>query len=566
MITSTSSSGSFSTNYTLKVGDYGYPEENAGPMIMPDFPPPEGSAVFHASSGGNDANPATAQEPVTLDRAIDLAREAVHAASGPVYILLKRGDVWPGAYNSFIRSDLRGYPDRPIVFGAYGEGDLPYFESFVSSANIEYLHFQDIRVSKMLIRGNLYSSDPSETYPGTDIPVLVPLERFVIQRIRFYRCVVDGGGMSFFNIYTNAGRGSRVPESNEWFGGGKLAGVVRDIEISHCRFENVSQGGTPDAINFTAVDRGVWIHDNLFLNSREEHIDISGGYGHVIENNIAVGSTTNNGIKLHSQYNLLRDSIIRNNTILYAGGWNTMPVGGSGNAFVAANTAGILISGNNFISRWSVAYGDDNRIDDRAYYGTFAGNIIENNVYSGGVQMVGFLQNSANQVANRNRFRNNLYRAWSGSSKLMRFWGEAGVRLNVNYEHFREWTRRPVSNERYFTDLQEVFVDPFDPEDPNSPLNLDDYGDWNRWVDLDGVGVEGAVVGAVQADGKGSQIVTWSIDGAPAFAIDKSGVITTRELLDHERQSRYRPRVRAISLAGASEPEEVTIDVLDVAE
>ena len=481
-------SGTYSKEFVLKVGDYGYPPENAGPMIFPEFPPPASSEIIYVSSSGKDSNSGVKISPVTVKKALDLAREKVVSATKPVYILFKRGDYWPGSGSLGIYENLKGKRDAPVVFGAYGEGDLPHFESFISRASIEYLHFQDILFNQVRIHGNKYSSIP-EKYPGTDIEKLVLEERYVVQRLRFHQCRFEREGLTFFNIFSSAGRGSRVPDSNGWWGGGPLAGMIRDIEIGHSVFLHIHRGGTPDAINFTAVDRGVWIHHNLFKDTREEHIDISGGYGHVIEHNLGLGTVTNNGIKLHSQFSLLTDSIIRNNTILYSGGWRGKPVGGSGNAFVALNTMGCKIIGNNFISRWAAGYGDDDRIDDRGYFGTSAGNIIEGNIYGGGVQIVGFRKNTANKITERNLFRNNLYRSWINDDKLLRFWNKqignkALVGKDITAADFSEWVQLSVTGERYYKDLDDIFENPFNPKTPNQALDIQNPGNWKRKPNL----------------------------------------------------------------------------------
>ncbi len=460
--------------FTLEVGDYGYPPENAGPIIKPPFPPPASAEVIHVSVAGTPTGAGTEADPTTVREALERARKAI-APDKPVYILFRRGDRWEGVSDFSLSEDTTGYRNAPIVFASYGPGEEPYFQRLFAIANIEYLHFQDIQFHEVVIKGNKFHEARDDVYPGTSIPRVLLDERLTVQRLRFHRCrIVAGGVMWFLNTYANAGNGSRVPEPNTWWGGGPLAGMTRDIEICHCVFEG---GGPGDAINFTAPDRGVWIHHNIFRDSGEEHIDISGGTGHIVEYNLGLGSRINNGIKLHSQFSLLTDSTVRFNTTLYAGGWNSEVVGGGGNAFVAENVMGCYFGHNDFISRWSACYGDMDRPGDRAYYGTFAGNIIEDNVHGGGVQIIGRDFHVLEELTFRNRFKGNFYRPWPGAKTLIRFWSDP-MRV-ITLENFHEWQSLPVSDETV-GDLAALFVDPFLPEDPNAPLDLDNPGDWRR--------------------------------------------------------------------------------------
>ena len=470
----TDGAGTVRKDFTLEVGDYGYPPENAGPMIEPAFPPPPAAAVLHAAADGTAAADGSEQAPTTVIEATRRARELI-APDRPVYVLLRAGDRWEGMADFAMSADTRGYPDAPIVFAPYGTGEPPYVARLFCQANVEYLHFQDLQLHDVIFFGNKYHGVEGDNYPGTEVQRLHLDERLTVQRLRFYRCSVDAGGaLRFFNGYANAGQGSRVPEPNSWWGGGPLAGMMRDIEISHCTFDGA---GHDDAINFNGPDRGIWVHHNTFRDSKEEHLDIAGGTGHVVEHNLCVGSRTNNGIKLHSQFSLVTDTRIEANTILYAGGWNDEVVGGRGNALVGQNVMGCRFAGNNLISRWSAAFADSDRQGYQAQYGTFAGNVIEGNVFGGGVQITGVTHQLLDQVAFRNVFRANVYCTWGDDSALIRFWSDP-MRI-IRPEQFGEWQALPGSDE-HMGDLSALFVDPFLPDDPNAPLDLQNPGDWRR--------------------------------------------------------------------------------------
>ncbi len=99
---------------TLEVGDYGYPPENAGPMIEPPFPQPVSAEVIHVSVAGKPTGAGTEADPTTVREALERARKAI-APDKPVYILFRRGDRWEGMSDFSLREDLRGYRDAPIA-------------------------------------------------------------------------------------------------------------------------------------------------------------------------------------------------------------------------------------------------------------------------------------------------------------------------------------------------------------------------------------------------------------------------------------------------------------------
>jgi hypothetical protein len=270
-----------------------------------------------------------------------------------------------------------------------------------------------------------------------------------------------------------------------WWGGGPLAGMIRDIEVAHCTFLSA---GDDDAININAPDRGMWIHHNVFKDSKEEHLDIGGGYGHIVEHNLGIGDRVNNGMKFHSQSSLLTDSTIRYNTILYSGGWNVVPVAAN-NALVGQNTMGCTYEYNDAIARYGCAFGDRNRTPYNFNYGAFAGNVIRGNINGGCMQLSGQWNDTANQIAHRNVFRDNVYRHWPDGSTLIRYWNAgtplaAKVGTKIYTSTFDLWTDLPVYNETLNQELGTMYVDPFDPLDPNAPLDLDDPGDWTRIGDV----------------------------------------------------------------------------------
>lgn len=459
--------------FTVYVAEHGYPPENPGAMVNPIFPPPGNAIVIHVALSGLDGAAGTEDDPSSIQAAISRAASEI-TPNAPVYVLFKRGERWP-AKQFVITQDLKGYNTAPIVFGAFGSGEPPRFESLFSQKNIEYLHFQDIAFDSVRINANRYHKLDS-FYSGTSVPQLALDERLVVQRIRFWNCVFYNKGLRFFNAYQNRGVGSKVPAPNSWIGGGPLAGVVRDVEIAYSDFVHA---GAPDAIQFNAPDRGVWIHHNTFLGSLEEHIDIAGGVGHIIEHNKGYGAR-GNGIKIHSQFSHVADCTIRNNTILYAGGWDLSPVGTRGNALVVENVSGCLVVGNNLISRWSAVYGDRDRGGtDDAYYQTFAGNTIRDNAHGGGVSMMGMAHHAASQIASRNTFEDNLYSPWHDSNVVIRVLSAEDVRVDT--ESFTDWVRASSVGESLM-EFEDLFVDPFVPSDANARLDLDHPGDWRRRI------------------------------------------------------------------------------------
>ncbi len=472
--------------FPFVVGDYGYPPENQGKMIMPKLPPPKGAVVIHVSTNGSTRGNGSLGSPVDIKTALNTARRLALPATKPIYILFKRGDYWKGKNAFTINKPLKGKKNAPIVFGAYGKGDDPIIDRLFSQTDIEYLHFQDLEFRRVSIHANKVRVT-DEFIPGTNFRQHALVARYSVQRLRFFHCTSTRGGFAFKNKFNNAGRGSLVPYPNSWQGGGPRAGMMRDIEISHSLFRNTTDGGTPDAINFNGSDRGIWIHHNKFENSKEEHIDIAGGSGHIVEHNVAAGSTTHHGIKLHSQFSLLTNTIVRYNTVLYAGGWDTPILGSRGNAFIALNIMGSHIHHNNFISRFAAAYGDERLTGDRKYYGTFAGNRIDHNVYRGCVQIKGQHNNTIKQITKRNLFSKNMFASWPDSSTQIRYWDRGTpeaplVGTKISGDDFNKWTDLPVDKEVVISDaeLRSLFENPKLPTSPNSAIDITNPGDWSR--------------------------------------------------------------------------------------
>jgi hypothetical protein len=255
----------------LVVGDYGYPPENDGPMIYPAFPPPAPATVIHVSATGTVGGAGTETDPTTIREAQTRAMAAI-TPSNSVYVLLKRGDHWDGPSDFVLQDGLHGYKDAPVVFGAYGSGAMPKVARMVCWGSLEYLHWQDIEFTNVTLNGNSVYTIQGDYYSGNDRLRLHLKKRHRVQRLRFYQCEVNTGGvLRFCNSLANAAQGKQFPNSNMWWGGGPLAGMIRDIEIAQCTFRNA---GKADAININSPDRGMWIHHNVFKDSKEDHVDI----------------------------------------------------------------------------------------------------------------------------------------------------------------------------------------------------------------------------------------------------------------------------------------------------
>ena len=122
------------------------------------------------------------------------------------------------------------------------------------------------------------------------------------------------------------------------------------------------------------------------------------------------------------------------------------------------------------------------------YYGAFAGNVIEDNINAGCVQIMGEWNDTVNRIAYRNVFRDNVYRHWPDAGTVIRYWDggtptkkRVGTRIYTSTFHL--WTDLPVTNETQVQDLKAMFVAPFDPTNANTPLDLDEPGDWTRIKD-----------------------------------------------------------------------------------
>ena len=391
-------------------------------------------------------------------------------------ILLRRGDVWnakdnialperswDGGYLNLPRG-LRGGANLPIVIGAYGTGNRPVIDGrnirgrdhqLIRGDECHYVTIQDLH----LIAG-----------PRSYFIEIRAFSRSGVSNLKFLRLYIDNSkdiypGMRGGNgiIFKDAGFRTLFPDSNI-----DHATPCHHIEVAWCRFIGI--GGMPQNRNYSKRDgvtvqtpRGghFWIHHNEFFYCNEA-IDICGESNHIIEYNLIVGTSRYHGLKLHSQFSQVTNSIIRGNVIVGAAGWG-IAVENIKNCRIYNNTIYSIPIGDR-------GWGSISFKEKKGYYGSFKSNEIFNNIFWGRVGIYG--SRLIKKIHTLNTFSNNIYfnpnPGWKGVVIDYEN-GDAGI-ATVNVSNFKkEWLSKPGITNDMSVDPQ--FVNPF----------YKSYNDWGSF-------------------------------------------------------------------------------------
>ena len=302
----------------------------------------------------------------------------------------------------------------------------------------------------------------------------------------------DWSGLAFLNNFIDNQSTVQLPYTN---GAGltyeipNKAYPIYNIEIGYCVFRNKFTGN--DMINIAAPDSNIYFHYNKIFNLKtaNEGLDIGGGSGHLIENNIISG-IGGAGIKLHSQYNLFKNSIIRGNLIVRCGGDN-----GTDAAILFQNAENCELYNNTLVGRYPITLADRDRWAPYGYFGTLKNNKIYNNIFVGIIQVIGIWNNVVRDLTLKNQFYNNIYFP-SGTGRginlkyssspdnnmLQRYWDivdnplnsyepqyKVGTKVYIGSSFASYWKIKTNNTE---LDADPLFVNPV----WESPEN---YGNWN---------------------------------------------------------------------------------------
>ncbi len=369
---------------------------------------------YISSSTGNDSN--TGKSPGAAWKTLDKLHANWNIITAGDSILFKRGDMFTQATISDRIGMLRipnkksGTASAYIVIGAYGTGARP----IISGENISGYHqvlrtgaFKYFIIQDLEIRGEILFRPVDDMTMG-------------IQHFKFLRNKLiggyDKGSQARFGMY-NPIQPSKVPVPNTF-------APNHYMEIGYNEFYN-TEG--EDCINITAPGDYLWVHHNVWKNISEEALDVAGGKGHIIEYNFISGATVN-GMKFHSQGSHQTDIIVRGNVIINVG------TGTPATALVVQNISHSKIYNNTCASMYSLYIGNRDRTAPEAYYDTFVGNEVFNNIFAGTVQVCGSWKNAdmgngyiwynapVDNIWYDNNFHNNIYWKPNVSSNVIRFW------------------------------------------------------------------------------------------------------------------------------------------------
>jgi hypothetical protein len=384
-----------------------------------------GQSTFYIStSTGNDSNDGLSESSPW--KTLEKLHNSWNQIGPGDQILFKRGDTWAPSYSNLDRIGIiripnlkKGTSGNPIILGAYGTGSNPIlsdenvsgYHQLLRSGAMEYIEFHDLHFKgQILLRAN-ESVEMGLNYIG------------------FYNCIIENYSPILYKGFT--GPQSLIPASNvdNW-------AKISNITFKYCKFYNCNgNGGT---INFGPYEN-CYIGYCEFYNCQEEAIDLSGGTGNVIEYNIISGTTVN-GIKLHSQYCLFKDGIIRGNLIIHSGNGTT---GGAGLGM--QNVQNCKVYNNTiFAPMYAAMFGNRDRLPPEGYFGNFENNEIRNNLFYGMIQITGSWENVTlsgvpmpyknmeNSLFEDNIFSNNTY--WTGhtGNYIFRFWKNDGYPNQYN--------------------------------------------------------------------------------------------------------------------------------------
>lgn len=458
---------------------------------------------YISSSEGNDNNDGLS--PASSWKTIDKLNASWAIIKPGDSILFKRGDVFAppntsGGSNGLIRPPVNfsGEPNKYIVIGAYGTGPKP----IISSQNMPSVYQRLIYLrggAYIIIQDLDFRFYTTTTNVGSGYARFESMDYNVgLHDIKILRCdfdftysYSDWSGLTFLNNFDASLSTVQLPYPN---GAGvayqipNKAYPIYNIEIGYCVFRNKFTGN--DMINIAAPDSNIYFHHNMIFNLKpaNEGLDIGGGSGHIIENNIISG-IGGAGIKLHSQYNLFKNSIIRGNLIVRCGGDN-----GTDAAVLFQNVENCQFYNNTLVGRYSITLGDRDRWAPYGYFGTFKDNKIFNNLFIGIIQVIGVWNNVVKNITINNQFYNNLYFP-SGTSRgidlkyttspdnymVQRYWDiidnplnsyepqyKVGTKVYIG-ENFSSFWKTKTNNSEI--DLDPLFVKPI----WNSP---EDFGDW----------------------------------------------------------------------------------------
>jgi concanavalin A-like lectin/glucanase superfamily protein/type IX secretion system substrate protein len=403
------------------------------------------TTYYISSSTGNDNNNGISETSAwkTLNK--------LHSSWGMIdpgnKILFKRGDEWaPSELNYGDGTGIIRIPDwkdgtssNYITLGSYGAGNLPNlsgknlgntFHQVIRTGPLHYWKFENLRFEGEFAMYPFWGDDQNP-------------ER-AIHHVEIIDCEFDGriNKPTRLTIFTGwqIYEQTQVPNPNNYSNLGWYPAATHDMIIRGNKFWNSSG---EDCINLICVGDNIYVGYNEFYGSNEEILDIAGGKNHVVEYNICSG-TNASGMKFHSQFSVLDGLVFRGNLIVKG----THEGLSNGAAAGFENVVNCKIYNNTLVgyqNGWAGWFGDMDRDGLYAYYGTFGGNEIKNNIFYGTVGVYGIWNNVSdgrfftdNQISNNTYYlipNNDLYYA----IRIRKASGDVQIQMNQQSIFFDEW-------------------------------------------------------------------------------------------------------------------------------
>ena len=374
----------------------------------------EATTYYFSTSGSNESSGTLPTLPwKSLGKIFDLSSK--NKIKPGDKFLLKRGDIWEKKdlqVGSFIRIENQsGRKNEPIVIGAYSTGENPILtgiglgkekkHTLLRLDNSKHIQIQDIH----LIGGQFTQRFFLMTGEIAHIKVL---------RVNFDNTKENQYNPEDSNLSRYWGDGIYFREGSGY----------HHIEVSNCTFTGI--GGfksvhlnKADAINAAKPLGYFWIHHNKIRHCNEG-IDIAGGKNHLIEKNLIEDVTEYQGIKIHSQYSHISNTVIRDNVVIGAKSWG----------IALENISNSMVYNNAIIgSGYGAALMGD--LQDVGYKGTFKQNTIKNNIFYGLVSI--YDSPSKENMSSINKFIENHYYNPKHKTLISR-----KFRSDITSENFKE--------------------------------------------------------------------------------------------------------------------------------
>ena len=341
-------------------------------------------------------------------------------------LLFKRGEIWaPTSSNMILHIVNRsGSVGSPIVFGAYGVGQLPIISNINSGGTADIYSFMGQNIKYFIIQDIEFKGNFLIYTDGNN----------GVTNIKVLRCTIDGTSTYASGIlFIQTGWIETTPEN--------FSGLypISNIEVGYCTIKN----SDATAIKFNNATKNIWIHNNKIYNTGLGGITLGGGDNSIVEYNLISG-TSGEGIKIEPQLHTIDSLVIRYNLV--------MGIGSSSNcALCIYNSRRTKIYNNTFyapnIGQISALFGwmpakpvyfsgkgtwgfENNTIANNIFYGTVVLSVPNNEPITYRDRTT--INYTFQDVWIKNYFKNNIY--YKPSSDNIIYKWEYGSNNSISYD------------------------------------------------------------------------------------------------------------------------------------